>query len=152
MPVMMVGEVTCPGHVRQRWSSCSLPEADMLCTEPVADILTMGHDVPGVVESPIRQNSCETDGGGVAFYYEGDLNDSDCGSVGDQEYRIRGRTGVILLFEMDTVDFPRILMIHSRRLCSLARCFGVRTLPSHHECCRTVGMCLFRHRRFSLIQ
>ena len=30
----------------------------------------MGHDVPGVAESQIRQNSCETDGVGVAFYYE----------------------------------------------------------------------------------
>ena len=31
-------------------------------------------------------NSCETDGGGVAFYYEGDLSDSDCGSeIGDRE-------------------------------------------------------------------
>ena len=95
----------------------------MVCTEPVADIPTMGHDVPGVAESPIRQNSCETDGGGV-----------------------------ILLFGMDTVDFPRILMIHSRRLCSVARCFGMRTLPNRHECCQTVGMCLYRHCRFSLIQ
>ena len=43
MPVMMVGEVTGPGHVRQ--TSCSLPEADMVCTESVADILTVGHDV-----------------------------------------------------------------------------------------------------------
>ena len=76
-PVMMVGEVTGPGHVRQKLSSCSLPE--VVCTELVADSLTVGHDVPGVAESPIRQYSCESDGGGVAFYYEGDLNDSDCG-------------------------------------------------------------------------
>ena len=45
----------------------------------------MGHDVPGVAESPVHQNSCETDGGVVAFYYEGYLNDSNCGSVGDKE-------------------------------------------------------------------
>ena len=45
----------------------------------------MGRDVPGVAESPIRHNSCEIDGGGMAFYCEGDLNDSDCVSVGDQE-------------------------------------------------------------------
>ena len=31
MPVMMVGEVTGPGHVRQKLPSCSLPEADMVC-------------------------------------------------------------------------------------------------------------------------
>ena len=49
----------------------------MVCTEPVADILTVGHDVPRVAESPINRNSYETDGGGVAFYYEGDLSDSD---------------------------------------------------------------------------
>ena len=84
VPVMMVGE-RWSGHVRQKLSSCSLPEADMVCTEPVADILTVGHDVPGVAESPIHQNSCETDGGRVAFCYEGDLNYSDCGSVGDHE-------------------------------------------------------------------
>ena len=60
----------------------------MVSTEPVADILTVGHDVPRVAESPICRNSCETDGGGVAFYYEGDLSDSDCGSVGDREIDI----------------------------------------------------------------
>ena len=151
VPVMMVGEVTGPGYVRQKLSSCLLPEADMVCAEPVADILTVGHDVPGVVESPIHQNSCQTDGGGVAFYYEGDLNDSDCGSVGDQELDT-WEDWCDSAFEMDMVGFPRILMIHSRRLCSVARCFGVRTLPSRHECCRTVGMCLYRHCRFSLIQ
>ena len=85
MPVMMVGEVTGPGHVCQKLSSCSLSEADMVCAEPVVDTPTGGHDVPGIAKSPVRQNSCETDGGGVTFYYEGDLSDSDCGSVGDQE-------------------------------------------------------------------
>ena len=82
-PVMMVGEVTGLGLVRQNLLSGSLSEADIVCTEPVADILTVGHDVARVAESPIRRNSCETDG--VTFYYEGDLSDSDCGSVGDRE-------------------------------------------------------------------
>ena len=85
VPVVMVGEVTGPGHVRQKLPSCSLPEVDVVCTEPVADILTVGHDVPGVTESPIRQYSCESDGGGVAFCNKGYLSDSDCGSVGDRE-------------------------------------------------------------------
>ena len=31
VPVMMVGEVTGPGHVRQKLSSCSLPGADIVC-------------------------------------------------------------------------------------------------------------------------
>ena len=82
-PVMMVGEVTGPGLVRQNLLSGSLSEADIVCTEPVADIITVVQDVPRVAESPIRRNSCETDG--VAFYYEGDLSDSDYGSVGDRE-------------------------------------------------------------------
>ena len=82
-PLMMVGEVTGPGRVRQKLLSGSQTAADIVCTEPVADILTEGHDVPELTESPIRRNSCETDG--VACYYEGDLSDSDCGSVGDRE-------------------------------------------------------------------
>ena len=50
----------------------------MVCMEPVVDTPTVGHDVPRIAESPVRQNSCEIGGGGVTFYYEGDLNDSDC--------------------------------------------------------------------------
>ena len=42
----------------------------MVCTEPEVDILTLGHDVPKVAGSPIRRNSGETDGDGVALYYE----------------------------------------------------------------------------------
>ena len=57
----------------------------MACTEPEADFLTEGHDVPKVAGSPIRRNSGETDSGGMALYYEGDLSDSDCGSVEDCE-------------------------------------------------------------------
>ena len=151
VPVMMVGEMTGLGNVRQKLSSCSLPEVEIVCMEPVADIITVGHDVPGVAESPIRQNSCETDGGGVAFYYEGDLNDSDCGSVGDHELDT-WEDWCDSAFRNGYGGFPRILMIHSRRLCSVARCFGMRILPSRHECCRTVGKCLYQHCRFSLIQ
>ena len=51
---MMVGELTGPGYVHLTLSSCSLLEADMVCTEPVADILTVGHDVPKVAGSPVR--------------------------------------------------------------------------------------------------
>ena len=40
----------------------------------------VGAGLPELAESPVHRNSCETDG--VAFYYEGDLSDSDCGSVG----------------------------------------------------------------------
>ena len=54
-----------------------------MCMKQVADILAVGHAVPQLAESPIRRKSCETDG--VAFYYEGDLSDSDCGSVRDRE-------------------------------------------------------------------
>ena len=44
--VMMVGEATGLGHMHQTLSSCSLLEADMVCKEPMADILTVRHDVP----------------------------------------------------------------------------------------------------------
>ena len=49
-PVMMVGEVTGPGLVRQNLLSGSLSEADIVCTEPVADILTVGHEAGAVVQ------------------------------------------------------------------------------------------------------
>ena len=57
----------------------------MGCTEPVVDIITIGHDVPEVAGSPIRRSSSETYGGGAAVLYEGDISDSDCGSVEDRE-------------------------------------------------------------------
>ena len=84
-PVMMVGEVTGSGHVHQTLSSCSLLEVDMVCKEPVADSLIVGHDVQKVAGSLIRRNSSGTDGGGAALCYEGDLSYSDCGSVEDRE-------------------------------------------------------------------
>ena len=65
--------------------SGSLVEADMVASETAVDILTEGHDVSRVAESPIHWTSGVTDGDGVAFYYEGDLSDSDCGSAGDRE-------------------------------------------------------------------
>ena len=114
-------------------------------TEPEADIITVGHDVPEVAGSPIRRSSSEIYGGGAAVHYEGDVSDSDCESVEDRERDI----GVVLLFEMDTVGF---LMIRCLRLYSAASCFGMRTLPSRHECSRIAGMCLYWHYRVSLIQ
>ena len=84
-PVLMVGDVTDSGHVHQTLSSCSLVEADMVSKEPVADILTVGHEVPKVAGSPIRWSSGETDGGWAALYYEGDISDSYWGSDEDRE-------------------------------------------------------------------
>ena len=83
-PAMMVGEVSGPRHVRPNLSG-SLVEADMVASEMAVDILTEGHDVSRVAESPIHRTSGVTDGDGVAFYYEGDLSDSDCVSAGDRE-------------------------------------------------------------------
>ena len=57
----------------------------MVVSETAVDILTEGHDVSRVAEYPIHRASGGTDGDGVAFYYEGDLSDSDCGSTGDRE-------------------------------------------------------------------
>ena len=84
--VMMVGEVTGLGHVHQTLSISPLLEADIVCTEPVADILTVMHDVPDVAGSlNCRSPSEAYGGGGAALYYEGDISDSDCGSVEDRE-------------------------------------------------------------------
>ena len=95
----------------------------MVCKEPVADSLTVGHDVPKVAGSPIRRSSGETDGGGVALYYEGDLSDSDCGSVEDRERDTWEdwcdsdfRNG----YGWSPPPPPPLLMIHCRRLCSVA--------------------------------
>ena len=57
----------------------------MVYTEPVADILTVRHDVPEVAGSPIYRSSSVTYGGRAALSYEGDVSDSDCGSVEDRE-------------------------------------------------------------------
>ena len=81
---MMVSEVPGPRHVSPNLSG-SLLGADMVDSETAVDILTEGHDVSRVAESPIQQAPGVTDGDGVAFCYEGDLGDSDCGSTGDLE-------------------------------------------------------------------
>ena len=52
----------------------------MVYTEPVADILTVRLDVPDVDGYQNCRNSS-----GAALYYEGDISDSDCGSVEDRE-------------------------------------------------------------------
>ena len=54
-------------------------------TEPVADVFTGRHDVHDVAVSPNRRSCSETYGGGAALYYEGDISNSDCGSVEDRE-------------------------------------------------------------------
>ena len=72
--MIMVGEVTDLGHVQRILSSGSLLDADMVYKAPIADILT-------VAGSPFRRSSSETDDGGAALSCEGDLSDSDDGSV-----------------------------------------------------------------------
>ena len=62
---------------------------------------------------------------------------------------ILGMTGVLLLFTMDVVVFPRMLIIRSHRLCSVISCFGMMTLPRRHECGWTVKMRQCRHRQLS---
>ena len=81
---MMVTEVPGQRHVSPNLSG-SLLGVDMVDSETAVDILTEGHDVSRVAESPIQRAPGVTDGDGVAFYYEGDLGDSDCGSTGDRE-------------------------------------------------------------------
>ena len=68
-------------------SSLSYPrwDSDTVGTEPVADIFTGRHDVPDVAVSPNRRSCSDTYGGGTTLYYEGDISDSDCGSVQDRE-------------------------------------------------------------------
>ena len=58
---MMVGEVASLGHECQELSSYLLPGADMVITEPVADILIAGQDVPVVAESPDHLNTFDPD-------------------------------------------------------------------------------------------
>ena len=86
--VMMVCEVASPGYERQELSSCSLPVADVVIAEPVADVLIVGQNVPVVTESQDHMNTFDLDilntfetVGGMPVYYGGDLNDSDCESV-----------------------------------------------------------------------
>ena len=89
---MMVGEVASPGYERQELSSCSLPVADVVIAKPVVDVLIVGKDIPVVAEFPDHMNTVDPDilntfetVGGMPVYYGGDLNDSDCESVGDHD-------------------------------------------------------------------
>ena len=130
---MMVGEVANPEHERQELSSYSLPPADMVITEPVADILIVGQYVPVVAESRVHLNTFDPDllntfetAGVMPVYYGGDLNDSDCELVGDHD--------------LDTWEdwcdsdlqnryygFPLIPKMSGRRLYSVAGCSGAKT-------------------------
>ena len=90
--LMMVGEVASPGYVPLELSCCSLPAVDMVIAEPVADFLIVGQAVPVVDESPDIRNTFDSDilnifetAEGMPVYYGGDLNDSDCVSVGDHD-------------------------------------------------------------------
>ena len=90
--VMMVGEMASPGYESQEVSSCSLPAADVRVAEPVMDVLIVGQDVPVVTESPDHMHTFDPDilntfetVGGMPIYYGGDLNDSDCESVGEHD-------------------------------------------------------------------
>ena len=82
--MMMVSEVPGLRHVSPNLSG-SLLGADMVDSKTVVDILTEGHDGSRDAEAPIQRASDVTDGDGVAFYYEGDLSDSDCGSTVGRE-------------------------------------------------------------------
>ena len=66
--------------------------------------------------------------------------------------RILGMTGVILLFTMEMVVFPQMLMISSHQLCSVISCFGMTTLLSRHECGRLANMRHGGHHQFSLVR
>ena len=134
--VMMVGELASPGNEHQERSSYSLPAADMVITEPVAE-------VPVVTESQDHLNTFDPDLlntfetlGGMPVYYGGDLNDSDFESVGYH--------GIMA--------FARIPKMHSRRLYSVPRCFGVRTWLRRHKSGRTFGMRLYQDCRLSPFQ
>ena len=83
--VMMVRERTVLTHVRQTSTSYLRRELDTVDAEPVVDIFNEIHDVPDAAVSPNRRSYSETDGSGAVLYYEGDISDSDCGSVEDRE-------------------------------------------------------------------
>ena len=83
--VMMVSERTGSKHVHQASAGYPRWESDMMGTGPVADVFTGRHDVPDVAVSPNHRSCSDTYGGGAALYYEGDISDSDCGSVQDHE-------------------------------------------------------------------
>ena len=81
---MKVSEVPGRGSIRQDLNAPQV-EADRLDSPGTRELLTEGSDVGGIAESPIHQTSVMPYGGVTTFYYEGDLSDSDCGSVEDRE-------------------------------------------------------------------
>ena len=156
--VMMVSKVASPGYEHQELSSCSLPAADMVIAEPVADVLIVRQDVPVVAESPDHMNTFDPDllntfetVNKMPVYYGGDFNDSDCESVGDHDLDT-WEDGCDSDLRNRYYGFAQIPKMHSRRLYSVPRCFGVRTWESRHKSGRTFGMCLYRDCRLSPIQ
>ena len=58
---------------------------DIAITVYMGDIPMAGHGAPIVAESKDLRNDCETVHG-MPVYYGGDLNDSDCETLGDNDY------------------------------------------------------------------
>ena len=141
-----MGELPGPDLVCQNFNG-SLVEVDIVGSATEGNILTDGHEVSRVADSPIHRISGVPGGGGVAI--------SVIWTVGRFEImkEILGMmTGVTLRFAMDLVDFPRGMRIHSHRWCSVISCFGMTIWPRRHEYCRMVDMCRCRIRRFSRVQ
>ena len=113
--------------------------------------LTDGYDVSRVADPPIHGTSGVPDGGGVALYYEGDLSDSDCGSVADRE-RDTWDDWCDSAFCNGFGGFPPGMRIHSHQWCSVISCFGMTIWPSRHEYCRNLDMRRCRLRRFSRVR
>ena len=83
-PTMMVSEMPGRGPIRQELHVPQV-EADRLDSAGMGDLLTEGSDIGYIAESPIHRSSVMPHDGVSAFYYDGDLGDSDCGSVEDRE-------------------------------------------------------------------
>ena len=141
---VMLSERTVSTHVCPASSSYRRRELDTVGMEPVADLFNERHDVPDAAVSPNRRSCSETYGGGTALYYEGDISDSDCGSVEDRERDTWEDWCDSAFRKMDTVPFHRIRMIYCRRWCSVTNCFRMKTWPI---ClCRIIAWnCLCQH-------
>ena len=83
-PMMMVGELPGRGSTSQELHAPQV-EADKLDSVGIRELLTEGNDVGEIAESPIHRSSVYPHEGVTTLYYEGDLGDSDCGSVEDPE-------------------------------------------------------------------
>ena len=81
---MMVSEIPGRGSTHQELHAPQV-EADKLDSVGIRELLTEGGDVGGLAESPIHRSSVMPRDGVTTLYYEGDLGDSDCGSVEDRE-------------------------------------------------------------------